>query len=359
MMLAQAIIAAIKEDRSSMVFFTHVSSPFVTAYSWTRQNGFGTKYTSPSANGSQDRYYRYPTINSARNAWAAGYSVSSPYIAVYPIDKVNGFGTKFANPSVAPGANTDSGPSFNSKDSAILITTGSTSPYIAAWIWNNSTGFGTKYSNPGTLISNAGRHAVFSPTNKAVFIGQGNISYPQAYAWTDSGGFGTKYTNPSGTTTGSVAASMAVSHDGTIITTGTDQSPYQNSYPFNDSTGFGTRYATPGTLPFSAIYGGGVAWSKKKNKLFQVGTGTSPYIAAYVWSNGYSTKFSAPSTALGAGGAVQGGFSSDDQAIAMASSNTPWANAYRIDDTAFGTKYSNPSSLPTSVAGGGLGAIFN
>ena len=82
---------------------------------------------------------------------------------------------------------------------------------------------------------------------------------------------------------------------------------------------------------------------------------TTPFIAAYPWSgSGFGTKFSNPGT-LPTGTGLGVAFSPSGDAIAVAHGNTPFITAYPWSGSGFGTKFTNPGTLP---AGNGRGVAF-
>jgi len=83
---------------------------------------------------------------------------------------------------------------------------------------------------------------------------------------------------------------------------------------------------------------------------------TTPFISAYPWSgSGFGTKFTNPETLPASiGNAVA--FSPAGDAIAVAHTTTPFISAYPWSGSGFGTKFTNPGTLP---AGTGLGVAFS
>ncbi len=79
---------------------------------------------------------------------------------------------------------------------------------------------------------------------------------------------------------------------------------------------------------------------------------STPFISAYPWSgSGFGTKYSNPGTLPpNAGNGVA--FSHDSSAIAVAHNNTPNISAYPWSGSGFGTKFSNPGTLPPSTGEG-------
>ena len=80
----------------------------------------------------------------------------------------------------------------------------------------------------------------------------------------------------------------------------------------------------------------------------------TPYISTYPWSAGFGTKYSDPAT-LPAGTGNGVAFSPAGTDIAVAHASTPFIAAYPWS-AGFGTKYANPATLPT---GNGSGTAFN
>ncbi len=73
----------------------------------------------------------------------------------------------------------------------------------------------------------------------------------------------------------------------------------------------------------------------------------SPYISVYEWDGGFGAKYSDPSTAHPGSYAWGVTFTSDNSIIIVGSGNSPYINAWNWDNnTGFGSKLSNPSSLP-------------
>ena len=78
----------------------------------------------------------------------------------------------------------------------------------------------------------------------------------------------------------------------------------------------------------------------------------SPSVTAYPWSgSGFGTKFTNPAT-LPASTGYGVAFSPAGNAIAVAHSTTPFVTAYPWSGSGFGTKFTNPATLPTSTGNG-------
>ena len=81
---------------------------------------------------------------------------------------------------------------------------------------------------------------------------------------------------------------------------------------------------------------------------------TSPSITAYPWNPGFGTKYSDPGT-LPVGHGYGVAFTPSGNAIAVGHTNSPYITAYPWNP-GFGTKYSNPGTLPTGI---GCDVTFN
>ena len=74
---------------------------------------------------------------------------------------------------------------------------------------------------------------------------------------------------------------------------------------------------------------------------------TSPFVTAYPWSSaGFGTKFTNPAT-LPTGTGFGVAFSPDGTALAVAHATSPYVSAYPWSSSGFGAKYTNPATLPT------------
>ena len=82
-----------------------------------------------------------------------------------------------------------------------------------------------------------------------------------------------------------------------------------------------------------------------------VAHGTSPYVTVYPWSSGFGTKYSNPGT-LPAGTGRSVAFSLSGNDIAVAHVSSPFIIAYPWSSSGFGTEYTSPGTLPASNAYG-------
>jgi hypothetical protein len=264
---------------------------------------------------------------------------SNNYPVVLPYSTDSGFGAALY-PSAAPG-NTVNGAVF-SPDKLAIFGCYNSSPYIFAYEWTG-TAWGTRYTN----IANAGTSSVLditvSPNSDFICYAESK-QFPTVYPWNSSTGFGSRIRD----TVNSVANSPAciLNNAGTIAIFGTSiTSPYIKAFPVSSSA-----ISAPLSNPASALpsASNGLAINSS-DSVVAAATGTTPFINAYAWSNstGFGTKYSNPST-LPPAGADDCAFNPDGTALAVTYSIGgadkglkvyPWS-----DSTGFGTPYSDPSA---------------
>jgi hypothetical protein len=259
---------------------------------------------------------------------------ASPYISAYPFNTSQGYGTKYADPTTLPsaasGIHTGS-VSFNYGGTLATIVYNSTAPYISIYPFSN--GFGTKYANLGTPVVSIA--ASFNYDSSAIAVTVTGTPFLSAYRWNN--GFGTKYIDAA-----SAIASFSIrfSNSG-IIFTGASAPPYENAYPFNYSTGFGTRYSDPSVAVQGRISGIGIN-ETSTSILYSNSTGT-PFLSAYAWSSGFSTKYTAPAT-IPTAGQYGANFNKPGTVVNVGGTFIyPWSNS-----TGFGTKYATSPSASGS-----------
>ena len=90
----------------------------------------------------------------------------------------------------------------------------------------------------------------------------------------------------------------------------------------------------------------------KQPKSIAVGHFASPFVTAYPWSSsGFGTKFSNPAT-LPSDDGYGVAFSPDGSALAVSHPLSPRITTYPWSASGFGTKFSNPATLPASTGRG-------
>ena len=91
----------------------------------------------------------------------------------------------------------------------------------------------------------------------------------------------------------------------------------------------------------------GLLASRAKSVFLAQASNISPYINVYNWSSsGFGTKFSDPGT-LPTGIGYGVAFSPAGTEIAVAHQTTPFISAYTRSYYGYGSKFSNPGSLPS------------
>jgi hypothetical protein len=97
------------------------------------------------------------------------------------------------------------------------------------------------------------------------------------------------------------------------------------------------------------LYQTGMEASLQAIAVAHIGT---PFVSAYPWSgSGFGTKRTNPDT-LPTGNSNGVAFSPAGDAIAVAHATTPFVSAYPWSGSGFGTKFANPATLPTTTGNG-------
>lgn len=275
---------------------------------------------------------------------------SSPYINVYPWD--NGFGTKLSDPSTLP-AGQGKAVAF-SPDKKFIAVAHETSPRISVYHWSNN-GFGSKVSNPSTLPTNHGQEVRWSPDGSVLAVGHSGSNGPFSfYAWSSSG-FGSRYTNPSDTEINECHAIRWTSDGSFVLVGGTKSSggakPLE-AYAWSNASGFGTRYV-PSTAPTDKVTG--IAFSPSEDYVIATQTGASVFARTYPWSanNQFGGNITKPSDTW-SDDAEQVQFTAAGNDVAFVGAGSPYVAIWPWTGSGYGTKYSNPSTLPGGF-GYGLG----
>lgn len=326
--------------------FTQSSTPFFNAYQWST-SGFGTRYSNPSTTlpGGTNKL----AVNTSRTAVLCGHAFS-PYIAAYAWSNSSGFGTKYSNPASLASGSTQNGVAFAPDELSVGLAW-QASPYIYTWRWTNASGFGTRNSNPGTGALGVGNAITFSQTSGSVLLGQGTTPFLHAWDYT-----GTSYGTRRAASATSNRFWVEFSASGNdVITAGTGTGTYTAAWPWTGTT-FGTRYSNP-SYTTNQSSGRGAEFSPNEQYAalaHQSDNGTQYYyISAWPWSAGFGTRFSdpTPSTLAGLGQGNSVAWSNTNDAIALASQGSPYTNAFAFSSGGFGSKYANPSTLATDIAG--------
>lgn len=319
--------------------------PLLYSYTWTDSQGFGT-LSSPSPG--MDGYTSSVVINKNNTAILAGLS-QSPYLKAFRWSYNGGFGTAYSDPTNIS-TYSKNGVDFSPSGNAIVCSYSSTGA-IEAYAWSDATGFGTKYSAISPNPSTDGYYTRFAPTGDAVLLaGPAGLL---AYRWSDATGFGALFSTAA--ISGSTKNALEFSPDGSIVFVATSSSPYIYAIPWNSTTGFGTAYSNPAILPSS--YGRRISVSPDGSAVALAHDGTPGLIrniTVYKWNNttGFGTKYSDPTgaTISNFGGAVA--FSTTGKSIILGTQNASLTRifAWSWDNiNGFGTKFTNPGTLPNNL----------
>lgn len=320
----------------------HDTSPFISVYKWATGNGFGTKYADPSVSLTTFARVSFNPTNTVLAT--SSQSSASTNIKAFAWNNETGFGTIFSSPASIPTGSTYYN-SFN-KDGSVFAVGHANSPFISAYAWSN--GFGTKYADPSTLPTDNGRTISFTSTDiMAVCYGSpGVIAYP----FNTSTGFGTKYADPSTAYDFGLGGSFSLTEN-LVSLVGAPSFTILAVYQWTNGTGFGSKYTNPATLPPNNTYAS--KFSKTTNKLaVSFLNNSSPSMYVYNWSSGFGTLLSGSSTPLT--GTSYANFwsntltSDNKDELAVTSAVTPFIAVYPIDSS-IGTRYSNPITLPTGT----------
>lgn len=315
-----------------------------TSYNFTVKavNSIGASAASSSSN--------TITTNSPTMSVVVG-NDTSPYVSAYPWTDASGFGTKFSNPTAS--GITAYTVDFN-VGATYVIAAAFAGNNFDIWPWSHSTGFGTRVAAPATLPPNYGYSANFSAQGTSIAVGSSTTQFITVYPFS-AGAVGTKYANPSTLPAIGAVQDVAFSAAGTEIVLAGDTSPFIAAYSYTAGTGFGAKLTSP-TLGGQAK---GLAFTSTGPTLAVAGymTGST---ATYPWStSGFGTVYSTPGTGISSLG-LSAGWDPTGVNVAFGSFASPWVQVYQFTTASgFGTKYSNPATTPTgngnSVAFSGTG----
>ena len=319
------------------------ASPYIHAYRWITGVGFGAKYSDPSTLPGGDGYD--VTFSPDGSDIAVAHD-GSPYITVYSWSS-SGFGAKYSDPSTSPGYKC-AGVAFSPDGSTLAVAqlNGFAGTRIYSW---SSSGFGTLYSNPSN-IERFQYNITFSPDGSDIAVVGVTSPYVQVFPWSSSGA-GTLYSNPSPSISNR-ARGVAFSPDGSALAVAHQDGSEISVYSWS-SSGFGTKYSNPSSGLFNDGYS--VAFSPDGSDI-AIGTiayshASSRTINVYAWSSsGFGTKYSNPanSTKNSPNSVLSVKFSPDGSDLVIGHQGSPYVSAYPwTTGVGFGTKYSDPSTLPT------------
>lgn len=306
------------------------NSPYIQAYEWDTESGFGIRYSSPAVLPTRSISGTIAVSPDGRAVAVAASVATGPQ--VYSFSKT-GFGNLYSPPAVSPASN-QSGVDF-SPSGNVLAFTGSSGDRVFAYQWSTSSGFGTRYSSPSVALNASGNDIKFNPAGNKIAIGTSTSPYIHMYEWSDATGFGTKFSNPATVPPGNVQR-LAWSPDGNYLAA----IRYSNTsqvYSVNENS-WGSRYAIASN-PHQDV-----AFSLDGNTLFFPYANTTA-ITAYPWTGtALGTMYAPPSSVPAASYSVA--VSPYDGTVLVGSSATsgPALSAYKWNGNAWGTRYSNPAT---------------
>jgi len=161
--------------------------------------------------------------------------------------------------------------------------------------------------------------------------------------------FKVKGTNTFGYTSVDSAASNAVTPVATLLALTTGTTPFINLYNFTVASGFGTKISTSAIAGFGGPISFNSTGSYITSAQGQRGGGSAWVIAA-CGGAGIGTQVSLPT--LAAGNPYGTAFSPDNSTFVINNSGTPYIYAFPWTGSSLGTKYANPSQLPTLTYSG-------
>jgi hypothetical protein len=272
----------------------------ISIYPWNAATGFGTKYAAQSDSFSNGFFYRFAWARDGDHIVHVYDSSSYRNFAAYPFSKSTGIGTKLSDPSGS--VQYCQGAAFNHAGN-VFFTTGynhsGSKNAVLAYAWNN--GFGSLFSNHSTNFSSVPSQISVHPDDNAVAIAVNETSRAlRALRWDNSSGWGSQFSVPSHGVSGK-GHDVAFSTSGEDVAVAIRASVPVEVFPWTYSGGFGTRYSNPSS--YTNNEGNGVAFSND-DAYIAVGHNSSPRISAWPWTphssggsnGGFGTRFSNPST---------------------------------------------------------------
>jgi len=263
---------------------------------------------------------------------------NSTVLYVYEFDNTSGAGSigDSVVPTTGATGSQVNGVDFTS-DNNVLGVVIDASPYVIGYNVDTSASissfFTSLLSDPASLPPGACNTIDFHPDNDYVALSCGTSPYLVIYAFDNDAtpAFGAKSANPSSLPSG-VATGVRFSADGDYVAISTTSSPYLEVWNFNDTTGaIGDKVSDPVSLPTGA--GAGVDFLNDVTtgtSAVAVSHSTSPYITIYPFNldaGTFGTKLSDPST-LPSGNSTSVRFHPNDDYVLIGSSSSPYINVY-------------------------------
>jgi hypothetical protein len=365
-----SVSAVVARTSDSFIVLSTSSSPYVHAYEWDDSSGFGAKFANPASLPVGATYGMDITTYSGTKYLAASSSSSSGYASyIYSINGITGWGSRQnGDNNGRPGLNVKW---FNDGSGNTFLATGA----------NNASSINVNISKfTGSLVSPRTSYNWFddgftqlnfsvkgityvglTSTTGAIVGGFGAVTagppstYLQGVTITESTmAFGTTWT-PTSKPQGPVneVASYDISRSSNpraVVFAAHDSSPYISAWKVEASPLAFVRYSNPASsLPGNAE---GVSYRATSSSGGQVAVAhaSSPRISAYSWTTsfGFGTKYSNPVTLpTGNGQGVK--FNAAGTCVAVGHATSPFVSVYPWSTgSGFGTKFSNPSTAMAS-----------
>lgn len=235
----------------------------------------------------------------------------------------------------------------SAKPTAILptvVVSMASSPFIAAYPWSSTSGYGAKYANPASLPSSKSRALSFTATGSNIIVGNDLTPYVCAYPFTNGTGFGTKYAAVSGTSLNGACNAIATS--GTTFVWG--GAGGVKSYNFSDTTGFGTYKNGDNTITAFSF------------RVIPSGSYAGYLLAGYdatSWLRVYrgGTNLTLSSGSISSTGKITGiDYDVINNRVAVAANGATGVAAFPFTGSSFGTKLTNPTTMPTGTISYGI-----
>ena len=141
---------------------------------------------------------------------------------------------------------------------------------------------------------------------------------------------------------------------GTATIAGPDVAPRLTAFPFSYDTGFGTEYTTPVGLQSSGTNGGKCAFGESSavaGIAYGPSSGSTGTMNTWPFSGaGWGTKYSQPTTAPTMSSGAAYNHMVSPGLVGVGGGTSPYINVYAFSNTTgYGTRYSNPGTLPSTV----------
>lgn len=316
-----------------------------------------------------------PGTQTYDGALAIGTPNVSPYVTVYPFTKETGFGTKYSNPSSISynGAFVGGGIKFTKDGLGLVYTddpagaTGAPAVYgIVFYKWTNALGFGSRVTSYTSAWApyGPGGPITTKPSEYVDFNGQLYHYVVHSYystdrspqtSWLQKTLFGpmspvATYTSQRDTgQTGVKHTELTFNKGGTYLL-GLESSMYIRAYPWTDQYYSNSSTSSANIAAPLEAFSQGTGWSygawHPTDSIAIVAKGSSTGLRAITFSGGWGVTLNDATSPMSEITGVK--VSPSGKTVFICSTNSPYIEAYSFDSTSgFGSKFSNPASLPS------------